>query len=142
VRSFQILRKPIKPVGMFLNAAATLVLIFAAGCPKSDLPPVGSLSGTVTFQDQPVAEGMICIYNKEQVYANESEIHDGDFNLPGEVRTGTYVVYFTPIPPPPGTRDLGKFPAIPEKYQMENRTDMTVEIKEGHNEVVLAIPEK
>ena len=139
-------------VGIVQNCAggAGLLLLFlAVGCSGGDEFPSGSASGTVTFKGQPVKEGMVYVYNVETAYANQSEIRDGNFELPGEIRTGTYKLYVTPIPPAPGSPfepikniGTGDFPpGVPEKYQLQDKSDLTVVIEEGSKEVAIVIPE-
>jgi hypothetical protein len=128
---------------------AAFALLVAAGCGSGNEFTMGSASGTVTYKEQPVKEGVLFIYNKETAYANQAKIQDGKFELPGEVRAGRYTVYLTPIPPAPGSPfdpvkaiGTGQFPTeIPQKYQFQDQSDLTIEIEEGNKEVQLVIPE-
>jgi hypothetical protein len=121
--------------------------MMAAGCGGSDEPAVGTVSGTVTFRGQPVPDGILYVYNRETGQGGQGEIKEGKFELLTEMRTGPYVAFVTAIPPPPPNPEnppanlWGNFPRdIPEKYQREDRSDLKIEIKEGHNDVTFAIP--
>jgi hypothetical protein len=127
---------------------AALAIVGAAGCGGNEKIPVGTLAGTVTFKNEPVTDAMLYVYNKETASAGQAEVLDGKFNVSGDLRTGTYKVYITRIPPEPGSPfspvDPGNsgYPPIPEKYQLEEKSDLTVEVKEGPNEVPIVVPEE
>ena len=90
---------------------------------------------------------MVYVYNPETAQAGDAEIRDGKFKVTAELRTGTYVAFITPIPPPPPNPEnppsnlYGAFPKnFPEKYQRQDQSDLRIEVKEGENEVTLAVP--
>jgi hypothetical protein len=119
------------------------------GCGGSDEPTVGTVSGTVTYKGKPVEEGMLYVYNDQNAESGGAEIHEGKFDLTTEVKTGAYIAYVTAIPPPPPNPEnppvnlWGKFPTeIPEKYQRQDQSPLRIEVKEGHSEVELVVPEK
>ena len=126
---------------------ACLVMVNVTGCGSGD--PVGTVQGTVTFKGQPLTEGILYVYNKKTAEAGEGKVTDGKFKLLNELRTGTYVAYVTAVPPPPPNPEnppanlWGKFPKdFPAKYQREDKSDLSIEVKEGANEVELKIPSK
>ena len=132
---------------IMVGLSVCLLLMTAVGCGRSNEPPVGTVSGTVTFKGEPVPEGVLYVYNRETADASEGEIKDGKFELVIPVKTGTYAAFITPIPPPPPNPDnppanrYGEFPKdIPKKYQHEQESDLKIEVEEGHNEVTIEIP--
>jgi len=149
VKTGAICRTPTNGWSIFVGLSACLIMMTAVGCSGSDEPPVGTVSGTVTYKDKPLEEGALYIYNNETANAGGAEVKDGKFEIATELKTGTYTVYVTAIPPPPPNpenppADLwGKFPEdVPEKYQRQDKSDLKVEIKEGHTDVAIVIPSK
>lgn len=128
-------------------AAICLAMLTVVGC--SNEHPVGTVKGTVNYNGQPLAEGVLYVYNKETAEAGEGKITEGKFKLLNELKTGTYIAYVTAIPPPPPNPEnppanlWGKFPKdFPVKYQREDKSDLRIEVKEGENDVELTIPSK
>lgn len=124
-----------------------LAMVIVAGCGNEH--PVGTVHGTVTYKGQPLTEGVLYVYNQKTAEAGEGKIAEGKFKLLNELSVGTYVAYVTSIPPPPPNPDnppanlLGKFPKdLPAKYQREDKSDLRIEVKEGDNDVTLAILSK
>ena len=115
------------------------VIIALGGCGKTKTP-VGSVSGTVTFQGEPVPEGQVSFYSKETGKGNIGSLDSsGKFSFPDPVEVGTYTVFVTPPEPPPP--DIGEgpqpapkqYPNIPEKSRSELTSPLTAEVEEGEN---------
>jgi len=116
-------------------AAALLV-----GC--SQAPPMGQVSGKVTFQGQPVTEGSITFLNlKEGGTAGADLSADGTYTVAGGAVPGDYTVVINPpteivdtdpgkSPPAPMEKNM---PNIPPKYRMQGTTTLSATIKAGPN---------
>ncbi len=126
--------------------AAVLLLLFlllgvcllGCGGPKKVL---GRVAGTVTFEGQPVTDGLIVFANREKgvfILAElgpdgsyKAETADG-FGLP----PGTYQVSITPpvsdapVGEMPKMPEPGAYDNIPEKYRRPETSGLTLEVKE------------
>ena len=126
--------------------AAILAAVLAAGngCVH---PQPQEARGRVTFQGQPVPEGMVVIDNEAEGISLTSQLQpDGSFvvashqgrNLPA----GTY--RFAVRPPLPGGQSLSEltqakrdYPNIPEKYRDPKTSGLTADVHAGVNEIVI-----
>ena len=100
------------------------------GC-GSDGPPVGSVSGKVTYEGQPLTDGTVTFVDEKIGSGASAELDaSGSYQLPS-VRIGEYTVAVHRRPPPPG----GKFVKldIPDKYQDLESSGLTVTVEEGKN---------
>jgi hypothetical protein len=123
--------------------AATFALgcLCSSGCSKST--PTGTVSGTVTFEGQPVDEGVVAFTNlKTGAGANAKLEAGGKFSLEKPLDVGTYRVVITPPTIddlPGGAGDPSKmpkpktYPNIPRGYRSQESTDLEVTVKEGEN---------
>ena len=121
--------------------ASCLTSVFVAGCGPSG-PPVGEVSGKVTFKGQPVKEGTVTFMNPTEGGAGESPIAaDGGYAIP-ELVVGEYIVVVNPLMEMKDT-DPGKSPPalvekpapnVPTKYRQQGLTPLKSSIKEGKNE--------
>ena len=125
------------------TSAAAIVAF--GGCGGDDTP-VGTVSGTVTFQGQPVGEGQVSFRSKETGKGNVALVDaSGEFSLPEALEVGTYTVFVTPPPPPPPDMDDGPQPPpkpygnIPAKYRGELTSPLTAVVKEGKNSFPLEL---
>jgi len=115
-----------------------------AGC--SSRPPVGEVTGQVTYKGQPVTDGVIVFNNEAKgVFMTAKLDKEGNYvfhtargaGLP----IGSYQVSITPprpdLPfgappqPPPENPD---YPNIPEKYRKPETSGFTAEVQQGANE--------
>lgn len=123
-----------------LFALSCLVVI--GGC--SNPEKLGRVFGKVTFQGQPVSEGMIQFSNSEKgVYLTAPLKKDGTyevsmaqgFGLP----LGTYEVAVAPpmvTPPMSETANpspVKLYPNIPFKYRIPATNDLTLTVEDGEN---------
>lgn len=122
---------------------ALLCTLTLAGCRSSDTRddgPSGTVSGTVTFEEQPVTEGQVQFYSESSGAGGVGELDaTGKFTIAQPVPTGIYKVFVTPPAEPAPESATGEFAEqrefgnIPEKYRSELSTDLTAEVKEGEN---------
>ena len=123
---------------------ATLLLLATAttGCQKPEL--LGKVSGKVTFQGQPVSEGLVLLVNAEQgIHLTAKLGEDGSFDVKSVsgagLPPGTYQIAITPprvefpIDPTEAPPIIQEHPNIPGKYHNAARSGLTLVVKEGEN---------
>lgn len=124
--------------GLVLLAGVVLL----AGCGGGDkvwTENTGTVEGTVTFQQQPVAEGQIHLYDKTRGLGSSAPIAEGKFQFAGPIPAGTYEVSITPPPAPLPTGEDAtvepqpEYPTIPQRYRSGTTSGLVAEIKEGKN---------
>jgi hypothetical protein len=125
-------------------------LMMAAGCGSSD--PLGTVSGKVLFDGQPVGEGTVILDNLSGVSAQAVIGSDGSYQvttIDGGLPPGDYSVMILPpeIPDPssgentaPGTITK-EMPNIPEQYRSFEATPLKITIQEGENQINLEMSE-
>ena len=121
--------------------ACCFTCVLFVGCGPSG-PPVGEVTGKVTFKGQPVKEGTVTFMNPTEGGAGESPIGaDGSYAIP-ELVVGDYIVEVKPLMEMKDT-DPGKSPPalvekpaanIPTKYRQQGLTPLKTSIKGGKNE--------
>ncbi len=115
----------------------------ASGC---GAPPVGTVSGKVSYKDAPVSEGAVIFQNADGTVSMSANLGtDGAYTVTSADRNGLppgeYKVAVSPskigsgetplaiapgeAPPPP--------PAIPAKYHSIETSDLTASVKAGDN---------
>jgi len=131
-----------------ITGTVTLLICFSllTGCGGSDTEPTGSVTGNVTYNGAPLAEGLVNIYSEGRSVVGTAEIDtEGNFKFENPIATGDYRVYISP-PPPPAPPEPGQPPLkikppqkIPEKYRTANSTDLNITIAPGTNELALIL---
>ncbi len=121
--------------------AAVLALATAAGCGGGDAEATGSVSGKVTFKDQPVTEGTVSLYDEKQGTAGGGKIEsNGAYRVIG-LKAGEYKASVSPPMDretssdpnnPPKPKDM---PNIPEKYRKFETSGLSITVKDGTNEL-------
>lgn len=129
-----------------LILALTATTFAMAGCGggggRQPTGPTGTVSGTVTFQGQPVTEGTVRLYNPSTAEESTGPLDSaGKFQLSQPVPVGTYKV--TVLPPKEPDPQIGvpyqpkEHKNIPQKYRSELTSDLTTDVKEGPNTVTV-----
>jgi hypothetical protein len=97
-------------------------------------PPMGSVSGKVTYKGQPLTTGVVTLLNEKAGSGASGEIDaSGIYQIPS-IRTGEYNVAVHQSPPAPGAAPKGNWKLnIPEKYQTPQTSGLTATVKEGSN---------
>lgn len=125
-------------------AAGTAVVWIACafGCTKGSRGiPLGEVSGTVTFQGEPVSEGVVNLFSDQTGIATAAPLgSNGSFSVPGGIEIGEYAVHITPpvvdvaggVDPPPEEKS---YPNIPEKYRDPATSGLKVTVEEGKENV-------
>lgn len=130
-----------------LSSVLGLGLLFCLGCfgadaqPPSPAGPKGTVTGKVTHEGKPVTTGLVTFDSGKGYVAGAPLKPDGTFELKGPdgnaVPVGKYNVGVSPppaatpaagsttMPPPP------KIEGVPEKFYNPQTSGVTVEIKEG-----------
>lgn len=126
-----------------LLATAVLLGCFLVGCGPSepDKGPLGTLSGKVTFEGAALTEGTITLARAEGGSGAAELQSDGAFlvtDRAGGIPVGTYKVAFQPkmVEGPANPNSPPQMIAqkiLPDKYYSEEKSGLTVEIKEGAN---------
>ncbi len=123
-------------------------LIAALGCSGKSTPETSTVQGKVTYQGNPVTQGVILLTPEGSGQAATGEIQtDGSFQLTtfkknDGARPGKYRVAVQPFPATGGIPGMefpeGK-PPIPAKYLDANTSGLTAEIKSGKNTLDFAL---
>ncbi len=123
-------------------AGTLLVVACLAGCGSGE--KMGRVFGKVTFQNQPVPEGVISFSNAEKgVYMTAKLNPDGTYEVvmaQGRgLPLGTYQVAINPplVDAPLGPAleppKLQPYPNIPERYRKPEQSGLTLTVQEGDN---------
>lgn len=124
-----------------LTCIAPATLFFMSGCGQAGPPASAKAEGTVTHQGKPVSTGEIYFIAADKGFAaNASLTTEGKFQISTGLPPAQYRVFLTrpritkpPMAgePPP---EAVEFP-VPDKYQSENTSGLSAEIKPGDNTV-------
>jgi len=120
---------------------------WCVGC-GSEGPPVGSISGKVTYNGEPVTGGIVTLFNQQTGIGAGGELDaSGTYHIE-LIQTGDYQVAIAPEPPDLAAMEaihLGKMPRetivqppplnIPARYQNAEASGLTATAKEGTNTV-------
>jgi len=118
---------------------ATLLPVVMTGCGG---PPMGTVSGTVTINDKPYSASDVMFLDLKTGQAASGEVQpDGTFTLSQELPLGAYTVYLAPkaVPEAADPAPVKIDTSIPDKYWNEASSDIKVEVKEGPNQVQVAL---
>lgn len=122
----------------FLLAAALLT----AGCGGgADSVPTGSLSGKLLVSGNPLPSGQINFTSATSGTSGFADLQgDGSYAVAGELPAADYKVFVTQKglgdtpPSEDGNPELtAPLDMLPQKYQSESTTDVTITVKEGKN---------
>lgn len=131
--------------GRLRVTTAIMCTCWIAGCGGTTSPevgPAGTVTGTVTYKNEPVTEGSVQLYSTETGKSGMAELGEGGkFTLADPLPVGKYKVSVMPPSEPPPTSPtpvpMKKYDNIPEKYRTELTTDLSADIKEGENSLTL-----
>lgn len=128
----------------YLSVGMICVALLSAGCGGAAKGPNSRVSGTVTFNGQPVAAGEVVFIVKGTGFAATVPLSAGKFQMENPIEAGTYAVLVTPLPPPPpdpvNPPPVPKDPTdIPKKYRSEATSTLTATVKTGHNELTFKL---
>ncbi len=119
--------------------SALVLCLLTIGCGPSEEPvPVGEVEGTITMNDEPLADGSISFYNPVTGDSVGGSIADGKFTFTQPVPAGTYQVAVQPPPPPqPDDQASGELAnvgnIIPDGYLDGATSGIEASVKEGPN---------
>jgi len=125
-----------------LAGAFGLACLAVAGCGRQG--EYGTVRGTVTFNGQPVSEGMVVFFEPEMMVYQGARIHpDGSYSVtmsdgPG-VPVGEYqVAVMPPVIESPGSKAFGpmtvkEYRNIPFKYRNPRTSPLKLSVVEGNN---------
>lgn len=122
---------------MFLSALVTLGL---AGCGSKR--PEGTLTGLVTYKGQPVTKGEVQLYSTLGAGATAPLDGSGRFTVDGLMPAGDYQVCVVPEilhPNPNAPKQVTKSADIPKKARDLRTSGLSIQLKEGKNDVVLEL---
>ena len=124
---FIIVEVPMTFARLTLGGLLIASAIAFVGCQRSGLPPRYSVTGMVTHQSKPVAQGEITFSEAATGYAASGVVKDGQYKV--LIPYGTYAVTLHPYQPHPMS-DERPAPDIPAKYRKESTSDLTAEVTE------------
>ena len=135
------LRSKTKSLQWFAAILTATVFCTCIGCGSSE--PVGTVTGKVLFNNEPYSEASVVFMCLETGQAGLGEVQsDGTFTLAASLPVGTYKVYLEPS----GIEAESEQPTpmamggeVPAKYWNEASTDISIDIKEGENEVIVPL---
>ena len=116
------------------------VAMSAVGC--SPREPIATLSGNVTFEGEPLADGLLVLSNEVIGVYITAEIIQGKFEVstakqgvpPGEYRVAiTPPIVDHPIGPIEERPHAVKFLQIPERYRDEQTSGFAITLEDGKN---------
>ena len=125
---------------MFRWFCSIVVLVLVAGCAGEETDGRLSLSGSVTFQGQPLEQGSIELVAEDGSQQPGAPITDGEFTIPAPqgLKPGTFIVRIfsteepeddePQAPGPESAEPLGK-ERIPARFNVES--ELTAEVTEG-----------
>ncbi|MFG0261137.1 MAG: hypothetical protein ACF788_01945 [Novipirellula sp. JB048] len=119
--------------------ACAAVLPWSSGCDRAPEHPVGTISGSVSYEGTPVQQGIVTFYSSELgVGVSETIQPDGRYATQTPIRTGTYsVTILPPEDPPPMDEVLSDEAApvenIPEAYRDPTNSGLQLEVTQGEN---------
>lgn len=129
------------PLSMLLLVGMLLVPV---GCGTEK--PKATVAGKVSYQGKPVTTGTIQFFAPALGSGADAKLGDaGTFRLANPIEVGTYKVYVqppTPEPPAPGAAPKKVATLnIPAKFQDPGKTPVTVEVKQGANDISIDLKE-
>ena len=123
------------------RAIPLAALVFALGCGSNQ--PLARVSGTVTFEGQPLEQGVLVFSNERQGVYITVDIEDGQYEVVTSqgkgLPPGHYLVAITPprIDHPVGPILERPKPSahddIPPRYRDERTSGLAVQLNEGEN---------
>jgi len=132
-----------KKVRYVLVGLALVGMAFAlTGCHGGEKR--GRVFGKVTFQGQPVPEGIVSFSNREKgIFMTASLKSDGTYELVTAqgrgLPLGTYQVAINPplidapLGPAIGPPKIPQYPNIPQKYRKPEHSGLSLTVQEGDN---------
>lgn len=125
-------------ISLLLMMTLFPILAITSGCGGSDSPQTGQVSGTVTFNSNPLSKGIVTFEDAALGRGGSAMLKEGRFEFDTPLNTGNYKVTVQPPPPPAPTAAHATSPSpaiiIPKKYQQPATSDLTAVVKEGTNQ--------
>jgi hypothetical protein len=124
-----------------------LLCLLTIGCGGGDEQvPVGEVEGTVTVNDEPLADGSISFYDAATGNSAGGAIVNGKFKFTEPVPAGTYKVAIRPPDAPqPDDEESGKLASaahiIPDGYRDDSTSGLVATIAEGPNSLEFELSE-
>ena len=128
-----------RPCGHVLVAA---LVAFSGGCGSGE--PIARMSGRVTYQGEPVAEGLLVLSNPQLGVYITAPIVAGAYDVKTAkqgVPPGAYGVAITPplvdhpVGPITERPKPAAYPNIPPRYRDEKTSGFTAQLQDGDNVV-------
>ena len=100
---------------------------------------MGTVKGTVTLDGKPYSDAAVVLMDLKTGQAGVADIQPGGtFALEAPLPVGKYTVYLAPKSadnPSEEAKPVMMSGSLPDKYYNEAESDITVDIKEGENNV-------
>lgn len=131
---------------LFTFPVFVLCVSLLAGCgdPETDRGTLGSLTGTVSFEGEPITEGFVHFSHTSKGHGASAAIgENGAYEVKSEMGGLPVGEYQVSIVPPMIEKDLGpdtpkaevlkEMKNIPAKYHSASTSDLVVSVKKGKN---------
>ncbi len=142
----------VRKMSALMVALATVSMLGCGGGgasgPAAPKGPKGSAKVKVTHAGKPVTEGILMLDNGNGSVISGKAGADGSFTMNGpqgdSVPVGTYKVSISPEtkPPAPGATTMPgppKIEGVPEKFYSAGTSGVTVEVKEGKQDLTIEL---
>lgn len=115
-------------------------IITSAGCSPTE--PIAQMSGTVTYEGQPITEGLIVVSNSQAGVYLTAAVTGGSYEIktakngipPGDYRIAiTPPLVDHPVGPILERPKLAKYRQIPKRYRDESTSNFTAQLEAGKN---------
>ncbi len=118
-----------------------VLCLVCGGCGKSE--PTGTVQGNVTWNDAPYADASVVFTSLDTGRGGVAPIQsDGTFRIETPLPVGTYKVYLEPkaLEEEMGQpQPIAMGGEVPAKYWDEASSDISIEVKEGENDVTVPL---
>lgn len=122
----------------------TPCLLLAVAC-SSPSQPTGTVRGTVTLGDAPYDKAAVMLFSPTTGPVGIADLQPGGtFAMIDPIPVGTYTVYLAPKSVDSGDGSAQPMAvtideSVPDKYWNEASSDVSIEVKEGPNEVTVKL---
>lgn len=120
----------------------TLAACLTVGCSGEHIP-TGTVTGTVQLDGKPYSDADVIFLSLDSGKGATGAVQaDGSFTLSDPIPVGIYQIFLAPKAPPEGQDEPTPVKidqSVPDKYWNESSTDLSTQITEGENTVLVEL---